>query len=127
VTTTSSFASWTWPTATWPFGPPSTSSASIVNEMAAFSMVSADIDGSGQDEIVLVTNDGYALILRRLCVPEIPEEFDLEDDDDNGENGETRQLAIFIDQQLDFSVSEETARNSSRYMSPPRTSTSAAT
>ncbi|TVQ74346.1 MAG: T9SS C-terminal target domain-containing protein [Balneolaceae bacterium] len=89
--------------------------ASIVNEMAAFSMVSADIDGTGQDEIIL-TNDGLALILKAPVRPEIPEDFDLEDDNGNDDNGDARQLAIYIDQLLDFAVALESARYTSRYI-----------
>ena len=88
---------------------------SIVNELSAFAMVAGDIDGSGQDEII-VTNDGFALVLKAPERPELTDEVDLSDDNDNGENGEPKQLAIHIDQQLGFSVSEETARNSSRYI-----------
>lgn len=88
--------------------------ASIVNELSAFSMASGDIDGSGQDEII-ITNDGYALLIKAPVRPEIPEDFDLMDED-TSDDDQPKELAIYIDQQLDFDVSEETARNSSRYI-----------
>ena len=89
--------------------------ASIVNEMAPFSMAAADIDGSGQVEIILAS-DGEALILKAPVRPEIPEDFDLEDDNENGDNSNIRQLAIFIDQELGFSMALESARYTTRYL-----------
>ena len=87
---------------------------SMINELSAFSMASGDIDGTGQDEIV-VMNDGRALILKAPERPEITDDIEENDEDENG-NDIQREVAIFVDQSLDFSVPQQTASYSSRYV-----------
>jgi len=87
---------------------------SIVNEMAAFSMATGDLEGTGQDNII-VASSGQALILEAPERPEITNDI-TEDGENNGSNPD-RQVAITINQQLGLSVSPGTASYSSRYIS----------
>jgi hypothetical protein len=95
----------------WPgFG----TQVSIVNEMAAFSMATGDLKGTGQDNII-VASGGQALILEAPERPEIT--TDITDNGENGGSTPDRNVSILINQQLGLSVSQGTAYYSSRYIS----------
>ena len=87
--------------------------ASIVNFLTAFTLDTGDVDGDGQDEIV-VTNDGQAIVLRAPVRPPIMD-VDL-NEDDGDPDAPDKELAIFTDQNLNFSMPLGMPHYTSRYM-----------
>ena len=87
--------------------------ATIVEGLTALTIDTGDVDGDGQDEIV-VMNDGLALVLRAPERPPIME-VDLNEDDD-GTDAPEKNLSIYVDQNLNLSLPLAAARYSSAFM-----------